>query len=127
MKLSKKIPAHTKTVEFNWCRKDFMVMCQKFRDIRSQSSNPMDSCFWCNHEFVDGEMMALAQPKKGVNKPLCQKCATLLLRGEEGEMKVVVVGTNQKDREKVAKVIKDKYERLAEMNEGLRGEEVRDE
>ena len=35
-------------------------------------------------------------------------------------MKVVVVGTNQKDRERVAKVIKDKYGGLAEMNEGLR-------
>ena len=35
-------------------------------------------------------------------------------------MKVVVVGTNQKDRERVAKAIKDKYGGLAEMNEGLR-------
>ena len=35
-------------------------------------------------------------------------------------MKVVVVGDNKKDREKVAKAIKDKYEGLAEMNEGLR-------
>ena len=35
-------------------------------------------------------------------------------------MKVVVVGPNQKDRETVAKVIKDKYEGLTEMNEGLR-------
>ena len=35
-------------------------------------------------------------------------------------MKVVVVGPNQKDRERVAKVIKDKYNGLAEMNEGLR-------
>ena len=35
-------------------------------------------------------------------------------------MKAVVVGTNQKDRERVARVIKDKYKGLAEMNEGLR-------
>jgi len=35
----------------------------------------MDTCFWCGHEFVDGEMMALAQPKKGKNKALCQSCA----------------------------------------------------
>jgi len=34
-------------------------------------------------------------------------------------MKVVVVGTNQKDRERVAKVIKDRYGRLAEENADL--------
>ena len=82
MKLSRPIQAHVKTVEFNWCKKDFMVMSQKFRDIRSRSHNPMDTCFWCRHGFVDGEMMGLAQPKKGANKALCQKCATELLMGE---------------------------------------------
>ena len=34
-------------------------------------------------------------------------------------MKVVVVGTNQKDRERVAKVIKDRYSGLAEENAAL--------
>ena len=34
-------------------------------------------------------------------------------------MKVVVVGTNQKDRERVAKVIKDRYGGLAEENAAL--------
>jgi len=34
-------------------------------------------------------------------------------------MKVVVVGTNQKDRERVAKVIKNKYGGLAEENADL--------
>ena len=75
LKLSRKIPSRTKTVVFIWCKKDFMPRDQKFRDIRSRSRNPMDTCFWCGHEFVDGEMMALAQPKKGKNKALCQSCA----------------------------------------------------
>jgi hypothetical protein len=79
MKLSRMLPARRHTVEFNWCKKDFVVMSQKFRDIRARSHNPMDSCFWCGHRFSDGETMALAQPKKGANKTLCQKCATDLL------------------------------------------------
>jgi len=75
LKLSREIPSHTKTVVFTWCKKDFKVMNQKFRDIRSHSRNPMDTCFWCGHAFVDGEMMALAHPQKGANKALCQGCA----------------------------------------------------
>jgi len=75
LKLSRKIPSHTKTVVFTWCNKDFMAMSQEFRNIRSRSRNPMDTCFWCGHEFIDGEMMALAKPQKGTNKVLCQSCA----------------------------------------------------
>jgi len=75
MKLSRRIPARTKTVYFNWCKKDFLMMDQEYRDIRAKCGNPMDACFWCGHKFKDGEMMALAQPKKGRNKILCQDCA----------------------------------------------------
>jgi len=75
LKLSKKVQAHTKSITFNWCKKDFTEMSQQYRQIRAKCRNPMDTCFWCKHKFKDGEMMALAQPKKGANKVLCQACA----------------------------------------------------
>ena len=83
MKLSRKIPARTEAVRFNWCQKDFMQMCQRYRDVRSRMKRPNDACRWCRHKFVDGEMMALAQPQKGLNWLLCSKCADELLN-EEG-------------------------------------------
>ena len=79
MKLSRKIPARTETQTALWCRKDFLEMSQRFRDIRSKSRNPMDKCFWCKHKFEDGEMMALAYFGSNDNKTLCQGCATELL------------------------------------------------
>lgn len=79
MQLSKIVPARRNTVKFEWCKKDFMVMNQKFRDVRAQLKKPMDSCFWCRHKFIDGEMMALAAPKGKLNKVLCQTCANELL------------------------------------------------
>jgi hypothetical protein len=78
MKLSKKIPAKIKTVKFLWCKKDFMLMSQKYRDIRSKLKNPMDTCFWCGYKFIDGDMMALAATVTQGNKTLCQSCAELL-------------------------------------------------
>ncbi|MBW2094185.1 MAG: hypothetical protein JRI80_04785 [Deltaproteobacteria bacterium] len=80
MKLSKYIPGRTKTIQFNWCKKDWMEMTQKYRDIRAKIKRPKDKCFWCGHAFLDGEMMALAQPKKGRNELLCPSCADELLR-----------------------------------------------
>lgn len=79
MKLTKQIPARTKTQYFRWCRKDFMKMSQQYRDIRAKMSSKLDSCYWCKYKFVDGEMMALAQPLKGLNRILCQNCANKLL------------------------------------------------
>lgn len=79
MQLSWMVPAHRFTVTFNWCKRDFMPMSPKYREIRAKQSKPMDTCFWCKHAFEDGEMMALAQPDKGGNKVLCQSCAEILL------------------------------------------------
>jgi len=79
MKLSRQIPARTKTIEFNWCKKDFMVMDDAYRTIRTKHrKGTMLSCFWCGHHFENGELMALAQPKKDLNKMLCQTCANKL-------------------------------------------------
>ena len=83
MYLSKVIPQYTKVVKFRWCKKDWLEMSQRFRDIRKTMRSPMDSCFWCKHGFEDGEMMALASPEKGLNKLLCHTCADILLESEE--------------------------------------------
>lgn len=79
MELTKNIPAHKHKIKFEWCKKDFMVMNQRFRDIRSKSKNPMNSCFWCHRKFQNGEMMALAHPSGKKNKVLCQSCADKLV------------------------------------------------
>ena len=76
MKLTKIVPKRTKTIEFRWIQKDFMEMSQKYRDIRSQCKSRLDKCDWCNHEFVDGEMMSLGQPLIGRNMMLCKSCCS---------------------------------------------------
>lgn len=78
MTLSKVIPQHVHSISFNWCVRHFTRMSPEYRAIRARMKNPMDDCFWCRHAFVDGEVMALAQPEKGGNKVLCQTCAGLL-------------------------------------------------
>jgi len=85
MKLSKRVPSRTKTVEFNWCKKEFTTMTDRYREIRGKSRNPMTSCFWCQHAFENGETIALAQPKKGGNKALCQTCADVVIASQESE------------------------------------------
>ncbi len=77
MKLSKKIPARTKTIKINWCTKDWVVMSQKYRDIRNKYHNKKFGfyCDWCRHEFENGESMSIAQPVKGKNMILCSRCA----------------------------------------------------
>lgn len=82
MKLSKSIPARTKTVQFNWCKKDWMEINQRYRAGRANMRDPMNSCYWCGYKFRDGEMLALAQPLKAPNKVLCGKCADELLASE---------------------------------------------
>jgi hypothetical protein len=82
LQLSKRIPARTKTVKFLWCKRDYSEMSQGFRDARSRSRNPMDKCWWCGHEFEDGEMMALARPEEANNVVLCQTCV-VEMHGED--------------------------------------------
>lgn len=84
LKLTKVVPARRKTVELRWCKQEFMRMTPRYREIRKNLKSPMDACWWCSHQFIDGEMMALAAPKKGTNKLLCQSCASSMLQ-EQGE------------------------------------------
>jgi hypothetical protein len=62
------------TMVFDWCKRDFMVMSQKFRAAQPK----MDRCRWCKDPFQDGEMMALARLNNGKtvsNVVLCRDCA----------------------------------------------------
>ncbi len=72
--LSKMVPARKKVVKFKWCHKNFMVNDEKYRAIRARFKNKLAKCFWCGHNFNDGEMMSLACPERGLNKMLCHKC-----------------------------------------------------
>ena len=76
MKLSRVIPAHTKTVHFTWVDKEYTRYTEKFRQIRARCGSPLDTCFWCKHKFEDGEMMGVAARPKAGNVMLCQGCAT---------------------------------------------------
>jgi hypothetical protein len=75
MHLSREIPRRTKTVRFNWIRKDFLEMTPRYRRIRSPMSYKGDCCYWCRHRFEDGEKMALGNIVKGPNRVLCHDCA----------------------------------------------------
>ena len=74
--LTKRVPAHNRTVRFRWVKQEFVRIGPSYRAIRARFRNPMDMCFWCKHQFEDGEMMALAAREKGANVVLCQSCAS---------------------------------------------------
>ena len=78
MEISRRIPARTKTILFSWAYKNFTKCDQKYREIRKRRGS-MLKCDWCGHEFEDGEMIGLAQPKPKQEGPkrnwaLCDKC-----------------------------------------------------
>lgn len=79
MKISKRVPSRVKTIHYKWCKKHFIEMSQEYRKGRSYFRDPIDKCKWCGDAIQDGEMIALAQPKRGKNHVLCQKCADELL------------------------------------------------
>ena len=87
MKLSKKIPARTKTVEFTWAYKYFMQATEKYLEIRNRlygrRKGTMASCDWCKRKFEVDEWFALAQPKPKQGGPkrnwaLCHDCADII-------------------------------------------------
>lgn len=78
--LSKVIPQHTRTVKFNWCKRDFMLF-GAFKTARAGMNLTLSQggrCYWCHRPFHDDDMMALAAPEKGTNRLLCQGCANSL-------------------------------------------------
>ena len=74
MQLSRKVPARTKTIKFNWCNKDFTKMSPSFRRIRSGRRYEGFNCYWCKHEFIDGESMGLGSVIGKGNKMFCHDC-----------------------------------------------------
>lgn len=83
MKLTKRIPARSKTIHVLSVARDFMQfgVFRKARE-RTRLSAIMTHCKWCNHPFKDDEMMQLAFPVKGKNIALCNTCADELERSE---------------------------------------------
>ena len=71
--LSRIVPAHRRTIKIVWLKRDFMQMSAKYRAARRRMT-PMDTCYWCRHTFINGEMMALANIKGKGNKVFCQPC-----------------------------------------------------
>jgi len=87
MKLSKRIPARTKTVRFNWAYKNFSQCTERYqkmrRSLRGRRSGSMLSCDWCRRQFGTDEWFALAQPLPKQEGPsrnwaLCHDCADLM-------------------------------------------------
>lgn len=88
MKLTKKIPAKTRTVEFKWVERDFLQCTDRYLVIRgkvSRKKNPtMTKCDWCKHEFIIGEWIGLACPSPNQSGPkrnwaLCQDCCDIIV------------------------------------------------
>ena len=73
MKLTRRVPARTKTAHVRWFKRDFAPMGPEFRRIRKEIKGSI-TCWWCSHAFEDGEVMALAAIKGQTNKLLCQDC-----------------------------------------------------
>ena len=82
MKLTKMIPARRETAVAKWCNREFTVYSEEYKLARSHCKHQMNTCWWCGHPFLFGEMIALAQFEKG-NKVLCQGCAGELMKGED--------------------------------------------
>ena len=84
MKLSRFV---TETMEFIWCDTNYVEMSDEYREIRRKTGRDlMDKCFWCHHPFGNGELMALARPRRGSNKVLCQTCAGILTSRESPDI-----------------------------------------
>jgi hypothetical protein len=80
MKLSKKIPAKTKTVRFEWAYTHFLQFSENYVKARSRFRSKLDHCDWCKKKFEFGEWFALACPKPRQEGPkrnwfLCHDCA----------------------------------------------------
>ena len=75
MRLTRTVPQHTRTEQFQWIEADFLEMGPAYRRARAQMCKPMDTCWWCQRPFADGDMIALAGRVKGANVVLCQTCA----------------------------------------------------
>jgi len=76
MQLSKSISARTKTIMFQWVRRDFSVMGPKWRAVRAKMRTKLDHCGWCKRAFNDGDTIGLGCPKSGKNIVLCDTCCT---------------------------------------------------
>lgn len=87
LKLSKRIPARTKTIRFRWAYKNFLQCTEKYKKIRGnlrgRRKASMTYCDWCKYEFEIDEWFGIAQPVLNQEGPkrnwaLCHSCADLM-------------------------------------------------
>ena len=78
MKLSRKIPERTITLEALWLKRQFTTMSDRYRAIREKFRNKMMNCYWCKKAFENGDPISLACFKGKGNKVLCDDCADAL-------------------------------------------------
>lgn len=77
LQLSRIVPEHVEVFTFLEIGIDWATMTLEWRAMRSTMDDPLDSCFWCEHKFEDGEKMSLGISSAG-NKMLCRKCVDLV-------------------------------------------------
>ena len=94
-KLSRRIPAHTKTITVKWCAHEFATYDDTWRKIRGKSLSPMSICYWCKRSFDDGEVFALVCIEGRGNKVICEKCAESL----EGSTKLTREEARRREEE----------------------------
>lgn len=84
MKLTRRIPAKTITVRFEWAYKNFSQCTDKYIEIRNslppRRKGTQTSCDWCRRKFERNEWFALASPLPKQEGPkrnwaLCHDCA----------------------------------------------------
>ena len=73
MKLSKQIPARTKTIKFLWLIELPHPCSEQYRTIRR--NDRMCRCHWCSHEFAIGEKMWIGCIENTGNRMFCKDCA----------------------------------------------------
>ena len=84
LSVSKIVPAHRKTINFNWVRRDFQKF-GFFKESRLRMKCGVEgwqTCFWCKHKFTDDEVFGIGQLEKGPNKPLCSACIDILEKND---------------------------------------------
>lgn len=86
VKLTRKIPARTETLQVDWYKRDFITYSERFRQIRAKSRNRFDKCFLCKHGFIVGDQLTLAH-FAGIrgNKAVCNDCVQKIDQAEAAE------------------------------------------
>ena len=75
MKLSRAVPARTKTVIFRWVKREFLNYGFMKRTRDRAGMKTAYRCWWCHRPFADEDMTALASIEGRRNVTICHACA----------------------------------------------------